>query len=154
MAAERDNAPAGRGYNTLPKQKVKAASRMCPRKPTLPAKAELFSKMETWPKTWSVGQGDLTLGRGLVGEFHQFVEHLQASGLAAQTVQRHFDNLWLLGGKIVSDAGCYGELDIPAAEHLDKVLDAHDGPLISDLGPEEQREFDGTCRKFFRFRQR
>ena len=131
---------------------MKAASRLALRKSAKPATSDILQRMSCWPRAWTCVPDDLPLGHGLVGEFRPFVEHLEASGLAARTVQRHFDNLWLLGGKIVRDAGLYRELEVPAAEHLDKNLDARDGPLISDLGQEGQREFDGTCRKFYRFR--
>jgi hypothetical protein len=46
---------------------------------------------------------DLPPGRKLVERFTPFLTHLAISELSKRTIQRHVDNLWILGGEIIRD---------------------------------------------------
>ena len=69
-----------------------------------------------------------------------------------RTIQNHVDNMWVLGGEIIRDVNEEPRLRKSSAEHLvRKVIHEDGGPLIHNGGEDEQRSFDSTCRKFYRF---
>jgi len=46
---------------------------------------------------------DLPPGQQMVECFKPFLRHLLSSNLSAKTLRKHRDNLWQLGGEIISD---------------------------------------------------
>lgn len=95
---------------------------------------------------------DLPVGRRLVEFFMPFLLHLANSGLSKRTVQNHVDNMWVLGGEIIRDVNYDPSLRKVAAEQLVRnVIHEDGGPLIHNGWEDEQRSFDSTCRKFYRF---
>ena len=95
---------------------------------------------------------DLPPGRRLVEYFMPFLLHLAGSGLSKRTIQNHVDNMWLLGGEIIRDVNESPSLSKVAAEQLVlNVIYEDGGPLIHNGWEDEQRSFDSTCRKFYRF---
>ena len=96
---------------------------------------------------------DLSSGQQMLECFKPFLRHLLSSGLSRKTLRKHRDNLWLLGGRLISDLH---EAPRLRKQQMDQVviaaLDDEGGPLISHAGSEDQqRSFDSTCRKFYRF---
>ena len=97
---------------------------------------------------------DLPPGEKLVARLRPFLEALVASDLAPQTIQKHVDNLWALGGEIIRDLNENPSLRRKSIEQiLDERIDDEGGPLVYALESEEvlQRSFDSTCRKLHRF---
>jgi hypothetical protein len=95
---------------------------------------------------------DLPPGERLVACFRPFLEDLVGSDLSRRTIQRHVDNLWLLGGEIIRDLNEDPSLrKLPVDRLLQDVIDAEGGPLIHNGSEEEQRSFDSTCRRLHRF---
>jgi hypothetical protein len=95
---------------------------------------------------------DLPPGRRLVEYFTHFLLDLAASGLSKKTIQRHVDNLWLLGGEIIRDVNQDPPLrKISGKQLLRHVVHEDGGPLIHNGWEDEQRSFDSTCRKLHRF---
>jgi hypothetical protein len=95
---------------------------------------------------------DLPPGRKLIECFTPFLMHLATSGLSKRTIQNHVDNMWLLGGEIIRDLHEDPPLRKVAAEQLIRnVIHEDGGPLIHNGSENEQRSFDSTCRKFYRF---
>jgi len=47
------------------------------------------------------GEKDLPPGEKLVACLRPFLEHLVGSDLTPKTIQKHNDNLWMLGGEII-----------------------------------------------------
>ena len=95
---------------------------------------------------------DLPPGRKLVERFTPFLMHLATSELSKRTIQRHIDNMWVLGGEIIRDLNEDPSLRKVAAEKLLRnVVHEDGGPLIHNGWEDEQRSFDSTCRKFHRF---
>jgi hypothetical protein len=39
----------------------------------------------------------------LLACFRPFIAHLASSNLSRKTIQKHVDNLWILGGEIIRD---------------------------------------------------
>ena len=96
---------------------------------------------------------DLPPGEELVASFRPFLEHLVGSDLSPKTIQRHVDNLWLLGGEIIRDLNQDPSLRKLSADRLvQSVIGDDGGPLIHNGSEEEQSSFDSTCRKLHRFR--
>ena len=81
-----------------------------------------------------------------------FLIHLAESGLSKRTTQNHVDNMWQLGGEIIRDVNETPSLRKATAEKLVRdVVHEDGGPLIHNRWEDEQRTFDSTCRKFYRF---
>jgi hypothetical protein len=99
---------------------------------------------------------DLSPGQQMVECFKPFLRHLLRSGLSRKTLRQHRDNLWLLGGELISDLHeAPGLRKQPMHQVVRAALDDQDGPLISSGASEDQqRSFDFTCRKFYRFLDR
>jgi hypothetical protein len=105
-----------------------------------------------WPQRWMGEEKDLPPGRKLVEFFLPFLLDLAASGLSKKTIQRHVDNLWVLGGEIIRDLNEDPSLrKVPAEQLIRNVIYEDGGPLIHNGWEDEQRSFDSTCRKFYRF---
>jgi hypothetical protein len=95
---------------------------------------------------------DLPPGEQLVALLRPFIEHLALSNLSPNTIRRHVDNLWLLGGEIIRDLHYDPSLRKRATERLlHSVIHEHGGPLIHNGSEDDQRSFDSTCRKLHRF---
>ena len=105
-----------------------------------------------WPERWMGEEKDLPPGRRLVECFTPFLMHLATSGLSGRTIQRHVDNIWVLGRKIIRDLNEDPSLRKVATEKLVRnVIHEDGGPLIHNGWEDEQRSFYSTCRKRHRF---
>jgi hypothetical protein len=108
--------------------------------------------LQEWPERWMGVEEDIPPGRRLVECFMPFLLHLAESVLSKRTVQNHVDNMWLLGGEIIRDLNEDPSLRKLAVEQLIRnVIYEDGGPLIHNGWEDEQRSFDSTCRKFYRF---
>jgi len=95
---------------------------------------------------------DLPPGEQLLACFRPFIEQLASSSLSPQTLRRHVDNLWRLGGEIIRDLNEDPSLRKVAAERLLRQAVHEDGgPLVHNGSEEEQRSFDTTYRRLHRF---
>src|ERR1039457_1034116 len=123
---------------------------------TVPAKPDGLASygvnMAEWPRSWMGSEKDILPGEHLVDCFQLFCERLLLNSPTRKTVHKHINNLWLLGGEVIRDLNEDSKLrKIPMELLLLKVLDVDGGPLIHNGSEEEQRSFDSTCRKFYRF---
>lgn len=72
--------------------------------------------------------------------------------LSRRTIRTHIDNLWLLGGEIIRDLNDTPKLrKVPVEELVLNVLREGGPRLYHCDSEEEQRSFESTCRKFWRF---
>jgi len=97
---------------------------------------------------------DLSPGRQIVKCFKPFLHHLLSCGLSRKTLRQHRDNLWLLGGALISNLHKSPRLRKRPIEHVvGQALDQEGGPLISHgaAAEQQQRSFDATCRQFYLF---
>jgi hypothetical protein len=96
---------------------------------------------------------DLSPGQQIVECFKPFLRHLLSLRLSRKTLRQHRDNLWLLGGELILDLHEAPQLrKKPMDQVVLAALDDQDGPLLSSgTSEDQQRCFDSTCRKFYRF---
>jgi hypothetical protein len=123
------------------------------RAPADDALAVYCPDLDEWPRRWMYEERDVSPGQQMVECFKPFLRHLLSLGLSRKTLRKHRDNLWLLGGELISDLH---ETPRLRKQPMDRVvlaaLDDQGGPLISSgTFEEQQRSFDQTCRKFYRF---
>jgi hypothetical protein len=104
-----------------------------------------------WPRSWMGLEKDLLPGEQLVALFRPFLEYLAASHLSPKTIQKHVDNMWMLGGEFIRDLNDDPPLrKRPVEQHLFKMIE-YGGPLLYHGSEDQQSSFDSTCRKFRRF---
>ena len=94
---------------------------------------------------------DLPPGEQLVALFRPFLEHLAASDLSPNTIQKHVDNMWALGGEFIRELHSDSSLRKKPVERVLSGMIEYGGPLLYHGGEDQQRSFDSTCRKFHRF---
>ena len=108
-----------------------------------------------WPQTWKHEEGDVPIGQSLVEQFKPFLLYLLRQPLSDKTRARDRDHLWMLGGEIIRRR----HDDASLAKQSVKVLlfnlvEEEGGPLIwPRISEPEQKSFDATCRKLYRFLQ-
>jgi len=110
--------------------------------------------LDEWPSTWRYEQRDVAPGQKLVECFKPFLCHLLSLDLSRKTLRRHRDNLWLLGGELIRslhDTPRFRRR--PINQLVLAAVDDEGGPLIRHGTEEQQRSFDATCRKLYRFLQ-
>lgn len=111
--------------------------------------------MEKWPRAWQIDDADERYGEGLLKELRPFVRHLvETEELSRFTLRRHLNNLWLLGGQLISLINTYDEdrKRSPAAL-LDRNICAEGGPSTRHIDSNTaQRQYDATCKKLHSFR--
>ena len=77
---------------------------------------------------------DLSHGQQMVECFKPFLRHLVSSGSSRRTLRLHRDNLWILGGEIISKLHEDPRLrKRPTDQIVLGVLDDEGGPLIADI---------------------
>ena len=111
--------------------------------------------MDRWPAAWQIDEGDLDYGEGLLEQFKPFVTYLvNVQQLAPTTLRRHLNDLFLLGGELISHINTF-EKDrrLSPARLLDDNIWPDGGPLCRHVaeGP-HQRHYDATCKKLHAFR--
>jgi hypothetical protein len=127
----------------------------CPGSPPPAALPLCCRDLAEWPRSWMGDERDLVPGKNIVQCFTPFLVYLTGSGLTKKTVQKHVDNLWILGGELIRDLQETPKLrKKPVTEIIDSLLE-NDGPLLYHCESEEQqRSFESTCRKFRRYLNR
>jgi hypothetical protein len=87
-----------------PKGNAKSDASLSPEQ--APADDELAAycpDLNQWPGSRRYEERDLAPGQQMVECLKPFLRHLLSSGLSRKTLRMHRDNLWLLGGEIISD---------------------------------------------------
>ena len=109
--------------------------------------------LDEWPRSWSYEARDILPGRQMVEYFKPFLRDLLARNLSHKTLRQHRDNVWVLGGEIISQLHMDKTLrGRPIDQVILNLIGDDGGPLLSHHQLEaEQRLFDATCRKLFHF---
>src|SRR6202035_162821 len=109
--------------------------------------------LDQWPSSWAYEKRDIPCGLRIVECFMPFLREMLARSLSRKTLRVHRDNIWVLGGELISrvqiDSGLRRR---PVKQVVLDLIGDDGGPLLSHGQSEaEQRCFDATCRKLFRF---
>ena len=109
--------------------------------------------LDQWPRSWAYEASDIPAGRQMVECLRPFLRYLLSLPLSRRTLRQHRDNIWALGGEVISRLQMDGSLRQRPIEQVVLDLVSNDGgPLLSHGQSEAgQRSFDATCRKLFRF---
>jgi hypothetical protein len=109
--------------------------------------------LDQWPRAWAYEPRDVPSGVRLVEYFAPFLHDLLAQPLSRTTLRRHRDNIWVLGGEVIRRWQMESGLRRTPVERIVLDLIGEDGgPLLSHRSSDaEQRSFDATCRRLFRF---
>jgi hypothetical protein len=84
------------------KAKAEADATLIPQGATADELTANCPDLEQWPRSWMYEERDLSHGQQMVECFKPFLRHLVSSGQSHKTVRSHRDNLWILGGEIIS----------------------------------------------------
>ena len=84
---------------------------------------------------------------------NRFLMAMVADQLAYTTINRHINSLWLQGGEIIYRVNMDPELkDLDGKQLVLRFVNEEGGPISRHLATEEeQRTFDATCKKLYRF---
>lgn len=108
--------------------------------------------IKAWPKSWAGAKADEVFGEKLLVELRPFVASLVAKGYAKRTLDRHLENLFLMGGEIIREVSSNEEYAADPGEVLRNSVDEEGGPLCQHLYTEEQQQaYDATCRRLHKF---
>jgi hypothetical protein len=109
--------------------------------------------LDQWRASWAYEARDIPHGLRIVECFKPFLREMLARSLSRKTLRLHRDNIWVLGGEVVSRLQMDSDLRRRPVEQVVLDLIGDDGgPLLSHGQSEAaQRSFDATCRKLFRF---
>jgi hypothetical protein len=113
---------------------------------------KLWSDFHDWPQRWAGIPKDIAYGKGILEIYKPFVEEL-LSRHNLNTVKRHLDNLWLLGGELIRAINMDPEdREKTPMELLLGNIDETGGPYCRHMDSEEQmRSYEATCKKLFKF---
>lgn len=103
-----------------------------------------------WPDSWKGTNEDVSYGKDILKLFKPYIASLKKKSLSPVTINRHIDNLWLLGGWLIKHINYHPEdRKIEPLFLIPRYVDGYDGPTIHDLSDSAQSSFDATCRKFY-----
>lgn len=110
-------------------------------------------RLTEWSDSWKRSQKDVNIGKNIIREFVPFLEHLVTHGYNVKTLRKHFNNLWLLGGEIIDRLDSRDDLRRRSGKEILMIfVDSEGGPLSRhNQSEEEQRSFDSSCRKLYKF---
>ena len=120
---------------------------------TSPEVSAYVPDLDEWPDSWMIDQPDRSMGKAIVTVLTPFIEHLIKQGFTKRTIKRHVDNLWALGGEIITGINWDESLrKVSAKDLMIDAIDEEGGPLLRNpLNPEDQKPFDSTCKKLYKF---
>jgi len=82
---------------------------------------------------------DLPPGEQLVTLLRPFLEHLAMSNLSPKTIQKHVDNVWVLGGEIITELNYTPSLRKAPVKNILADLIKDGGPILQHGDSEEQQ---------------
>jgi len=107
-----------------------------------------------WPNSWEREEKDLEIGERILNQvFVPFFEFLIEQQFAKKTIQKHMNNIWLLGGELIDRVVMDEELrDTNALDLVLEFIDGEGGPESTHNETEEEiRSFDSSCKKLYKY---
>jgi len=113
----------------------------------------LLDATRDWPQSWAREAEEIQLGNQILEAMLPFLESIVAEGRSETTLRRHFGNLWMLGGEIIDGYEPYSPEGIESGSDIVlKFIEYDGGPLLGHHAEEEeQRSFDSSCKKLYKF---
>jgi len=111
--------------------------------------------LDDWARSWAREESDKAIGADIVRLLTPFLTDLVDQGLALNTLRRHKGNLYYLGSRVLDLMTQFPEdAHATVGEALDDILVycEYEGPEMRDASEAEQRSFDATCRRVYKFR--
>ncbi len=117
------------------------------------ALAQYCPDLAQWPQRWQCDQQDIAVGQRIVEFLTPILLHLLNEGLATKTLHRHRDHLWMRGGELIRRRYEDDKLKrMPVGKAIAELIEEEGGPLIwPRITEAEQKSFDTTCRKLYRY---
>lgn len=121
--------------------------------PVDPMLVDFCPDLAEWPHRWRIDDRDIALGRALVEALTPFLLNLLHSDLSRKAMNHHRHHLGMLGGEIVRRVYDEPKLRrLPPEELLHRYIEDEGSPLIyPSITEAQQRSFDATCLKLYRF---
>ena len=111
-----------------------------------------IDEINEWPDSWAGFKEDIEYGQKIIQLMRPFIEELLQSEYSYKTIKNHIDNLWSLGGYIIEEINDdKSKMNLEPHLLLTRYIDSMEGPLIHDFSESEQKNFDRTCRKFYKY---
>ena len=106
-----------------------------------------------WPERWQGVPKDIKYAEQIIAIFEPFIQSLILEKQTRKTIEKHIDNLWILGGeliRLINQDQNYRKKE-PILLIMENI--GHDGgPYCRDIQAENEiRSFDSTCRKLYKF---
>jgi hypothetical protein len=83
---------------------------------------EICPDFQEWPERWKGIELDLKYGKDLLEIMQPFAKHIAESNLSKKTINKHLNNLWLLGGEIIREVSLNEDYSTPAIRNLKKSI--------------------------------
>lgn len=118
------------------------------------SQSAFLKDLDTWPRRLCREERDIdVIGSFTSGTAAPFLSFLVAQGLARRTLDRHRNHLFRLADCVLTKITQFPRSPLmTVSQALDELLSEDEGPLLYDADEDEQREFDATCKKLFRYR--
>lgn len=106
-----------------------------------------------WPERWQLSSDDHHYCKQVLTVLKPFMLFLVHNGIQGDALQRHFNNLWLLGLEIVRTSHINPALRRqPAKQLIADSVDDEGGPICRELENDTARDaFDATCRMLHQY---
>jgi hypothetical protein len=95
--------------------------------------------LDQWPDSWAYEPRDIPYGLRMVDCFKPFLRELLDLPLSRKTLRRHRDNIWVLGGELISQLQMDSGLRRRPIEQLLLDLIGDDGGPLLSHGQSESR---------------
>ena len=112
-----------------------------------------YADYTEWADSWEEISGDVEIGNRILLAMAPFIAEITKSKLTKKTIQKHINNIWQLGGEIISrmNRGDEENKTLEGKAILLKYIDEYEGPYCHHLNSEEaMRSFDSTCKKLYK----
>jgi len=115
---------------------------------------EISPDLTAWPESWEGVPEDVPVGKKILHELIPFLSWIADQGYTKRTTRQHFDNIWALGGQLITDLQWEdAPLELDFSHVVASAVHEEGGPLLhTSMGDvKEDESFDATCRKLHKF---
>lgn len=110
--------------------------------------------MDQWPDSWAGEKNDIPVGNKLHNVFQCYLIQLMNKGRTKETIRKHANYLWALGGEIIRDTNENGApQEVTDSELILQYIDNEGGPFWRHANDDydHQPQFDSICRQLYKY---